>query len=193
VDTLKSYGRQSPIFQESYIEKNGVAQCVRKLSLWKFREHIVPRFDDGVACGAAFGIVILRWLVGSIGQPKTVGSSLILESAISPSTSSMRFDSESSARVIFPCHKNHFTRPSSRKVSSFGLPASALLAALSAGAHAQVTCQTNGNTPTGTYRAGRAGDARRISSCRSVFTDDFAKRCHRLSIRPRVRDELALS
>jgi hypothetical protein len=37
------------------------------------------------------------------------------------------------------------------------------------------------------------GIARRISSSRPVFTDDFAKRRHRLSMRPRVRDELALS
>jgi hypothetical protein len=85
VETLKSHGRQPPIFQESYIEKNGVGQHVRKLSLWKFREHIVPRFDDGVACSAALGIVILRWLIGSIGRPKAIGSSLILEGAISPS------------------------------------------------------------------------------------------------------------
>jgi hypothetical protein len=46
---------------------------------------------------------------------------------------------------------------------------------------------------TGTYRASRARDARRISSGRPVFTDDFAERCHRLSMRPRVRDELAQS
>jgi hypothetical protein len=86
VETLKSHDRQPLIFQESHIEKNGVEQRVRKLSLWKCRDHIVPRFDDGVACGTALGIVILRWLVGSIGRSKTVGITLILESAISPST-----------------------------------------------------------------------------------------------------------
>jgi hypothetical protein len=39
----------------------------------------------------------------------------------------------------------------------------------------------------------KSSGARRITSGRPVFSDDFAKRCHRPSMRPRVRDELAQS
>src|ERR1700722_7963040 len=55
-----------------------------KSSFRKFREHIVPRLHGCVACSAALGIVTLRWLVGGIGRPKTVGSGLVLEGPISP-------------------------------------------------------------------------------------------------------------
>jgi hypothetical protein len=58
--------------------------ALRTCRFFSIDEDTETHLPGRVACRAALGIVTLWWLVGGIGRPETVGSSLVLEGPIPP-------------------------------------------------------------------------------------------------------------